>query len=111
MDHARQQEIEGRAATRWGSYSIKGKDNLDGDDYEISHGGYDPRHVQEDPDRLVPLDALREMEKEGAIGELHNEFISTSGLANPLSNTRRMGKEMVEKVKTEGVDAVILTST
>jgi len=104
-------KIEGMAATRWGSYSIEGKDSLDGDDYEISHGGYDPRHVQEDPDRLVPLDALREMEKEGAIGELHNEFISTSGLANPLSNTRRMGKEMVEKVKAEGVDAVILTST
>ena len=104
-------KIEGLAATRWGTYSFEGKDNLDGDDYEISHGGYDPRHVEEDPDRLVPLDALREMEKEGAIGELHNEFISTSGLANPLSNTRRMGKEMVEKVKNDGVDAVILTST
>jgi glycine reductase len=59
----------------------------------------------------VPLDALRELEREGAIGELHNEFISTSGLANPLSNTRRMGKEMVEKVRAEGVNAVILTST
>ena len=104
-------KIEGLAATRWGAYSIEGKDDLKGEDYEISHGGYDPRHVQEDPDRLVPLDALRELEKEGAIGELHNEFISTSGLANPLSNTRRMGKEMVQKVKDEGVDAVILTST
>ena len=103
--------IEGLAATRWGAYSIEGKDDLKGEDYEISHGGYDPRHVQEDPDRLVPLDALREMEKEGAIGELHNEFISTSGLANPLSNTRRMGREMVQKAKAEGVDAVILTST
>lgn len=103
--------IEGLAATRWGTYSIEGKDDLKGEDYEISHGGYDPRHVQEDPDRLVPLDALRELEKEGAIGELHNEFISTSGLANPLSNTRRMGKEMVQKVKDAGVDAVILTST
>ena len=104
-------KIEGLAATRWGAYSIEGKGDLKGEDYEISHGGYDPRHVQEDPDRLVPLDALRELEKEGAIGELHNEFISTSGLANPLSNTRRMGKEMVQKVKDEGVAAVILTST
>lgn len=104
-------KIEGSAATRWGAYSIEGLDDLAGKDYEISHGGYDPRFVQEDPDRLVPLDALREMEREGVIGELHNEFLSTSGLANPLSNTRRMGKEMVEKVKREGVDAVILTST
>lgn len=104
-------KIEGTAATRWGAYSIEGLDDLAGKDYEISHGGYDPRFVQEDPDRLVPLDALREMEREGVIGELHNEFLSTSGLANPLSNTRRMGKEMAEKVKREGVDAVILTST
>ena len=104
-------KIEGSAATRWGAYSIEGLDDLAGKDYEISHGGYDPRFVQEDPDRLVPLDALREMEREGVIGELHNEFLSTSGLANPLSNTRRIGKEMVEKVKREGVDAVILTST
>jgi glycine reductase len=103
--------IEGSAATRWGAYSIEGLGDLRGDDYEISHGGYDPRFVREDPDRLVPLDALREMESKGVIGKLHHEFISTSGLANPLSNTRRMGKEMAEKVKSEGVDAVILTST
>lgn len=103
--------IEGMAATRWGTYSLEDKDGLDGKDYEISHGGYDPRFVEEDPDRLVPLDALREMENEGVIGELHNEFISTSGLANPLSNTRRMGKEMAQKVKDSGVDAVIVTST
>lgn len=104
-------KIEGMAATKWGAYSIEGLDDLKGEDYEISHGGYDPRFVQEDPDRLVPLDVLREMERKRIIGKLHPEFISTSGLANPISNTRRMGKEMAEKVKREGVDAVILTST
>jgi betaine reductase len=103
--------IEGMAATRWGAYDITGTDDLSGKDYEISHGGYDPRFVQEDPDRLVPLDAMREFEKQGVIGKVHNEFLSTSGLSNPLSNTRRLGREMAEKVKKEGVDAVILTST
>ena len=103
--------IEGMAATRWGAYDIAGDDDLSGDDYEISHGGYDPRFVQADPDRLVPLDALRQLEKEGAVGKIHGEFLSTSGLSNPLSNTRRLGREMAEKVKREGVDAVILTST
>lgn len=103
--------IEGMAATRWGAYDIAGADDLAGEDYEISHGGYDPRFVQADPDRLVPLDALRQLEKEGVVGEVHGEFLSTSGLSNPLSNTRRLGREMAEKVKREGVDAVILTST
>ena len=104
-------KIDGTAATRWGSYNIEGRDDLRGEEFEISHGGYDARFVQEDPDRLVPLDAMREMEKSGVIGKLHNEFISTSGRSNPLSNTRRLGREMAEKVKREGVDAVILTST
>jgi glycine reductase complex component B subunit gamma len=104
-------KIHGTAATRWGSYSIEGRDDLRGEEYEISHGGYDARFVQEDPDRLVPLDAMREMEKNGVIGKLHGEFISTSGRSNPLSNTRRLGREMAQKAKQEGVDAVILTST
>ena len=103
--------IEGMAATRWGAYDISDDDDLAGEDYEISHGGYDPRFVQADPDRLVPLDALRQLEKEGAVGKIHGEFLSTSGLSNPLSNTRRLGREMAEKVKKEEVDAVILTST
>jgi glycine reductase complex component B subunit gamma len=103
--------IEGTAATRWGSYSIEGRSDLQGEEYEVSHGGYDTRFVQEDPDRLVPLDVMREMEKSGIIGKLHDEFISTCGRSNPLSNTRRLGREMAEKIKQEGVDAVILTST
>jgi len=104
-------KIQGSAATRWGSYSINGCDDLKSENYEISHGGYDPQFVRQDPDRLVPLDVMRELEKEGAIGELHNEFIATSGLSNPLSNTRRMGREMAAKAKQCGIDAVILTST
>ena len=103
--------IEGTAATRWGAYNIEGSDNLRSEDYEVSHGGYDTRFVQDDPDRLVPLDALREMEQSGVIGKLHEEFLSTCGRSNPLSNTRRLGREMAEKINREGIDAVILTST
>jgi len=104
-------KIQGSAATRWGVYGIEGCDDLKGEDYEISHGGYDPQFVRQDPDRLVPLDAMRQLEKEGVIGKLYNSFISTSGLANPLSNTRRMGREIAERVKQLGIDAVVLTST
>jgi glycine reductase len=104
-------KIEGTAATRWGAYNIAGSDDLRSEDYEVSHGGYDTRFVQDDPDRLVPLDALRELEKSGVIGKLHEEFLSTCGRSNPLSNTRRLGREMAQKIKRDGVDAVILTST
>lgn len=99
------------AATNWGAYDISALDDLEGENYEVSHRGYDTRYVEQDPDRLVPVDVLRDLEKTGVVGKLHDQFISTSGLANPLANSRRLGQEIAAKLKQEGVDAVILTST
>jgi glycine reductase len=104
-------KISAYAATNWGSYDISGASDLQGEDYEISHRGYDTRYVEQDPDRLVPLDVLRELEQDRVVGEIHNKFIATSGLANPLANSRRLGREIAQNLKDSGVDAVILTST
>lgn len=103
--------IESRSATKFGVYSIAGKRDLDAADYEVSHGGYDTSLVQADPDRLVPVDAARELEEAGVIGQLHDYFLSTTGLTNPLANSRRLGREMAAYLRQAGVDAVILTST
>ena len=101
-----------RAFSRvWGAYDIGQQEDLKGEDYEVAHGGYDGRYVQQNPNRLVPLDVLREMERSGRVGKLHNEFLSTTGNGNPLENSRRIGREMVERLKASGVDSVILTST
>ena len=54
---------------------------------------------------------MREMERTGTIGSLHHEFLSTTGNSNPLENSRRIGREMAQRLKDAGVDAVILTST
>jgi len=98
------------AATTWGSYDISKASDLHGEDYEVAHRGYDTRYVCQDPDRLVPVDVMRDLENEGVIGKVHEEFISTSGLANPLANSRRLGQEIAQKLKDSGVDAVVLTS-
>ena len=95
----------------WGAYSIEGQNDLEERDYEVVHGGYDNQYVQADPDRLVPVDVLRDMEQSGAIGKLHNEFFSSTGNANPLENSRRLGREIAERLTNAQVDAVILTST
>ncbi len=31
--------------------------------YETAHGGYDPVYANEDPDRVLPVDVMREFEK------------------------------------------------
>ena len=95
----------------WGAYDISAMDDLEQGSWEVAHSGYDNRPVLQDPDRLVPVDALRELEKDGVVGELNNEILSTTGNVNPLANSRRMGREMAERLMEAGVDAVILTST
>ena len=95
----------------WGAYPIEGMESLLSGKYEVAHGGYDNRPVEEDPHRLVPVDVVREMEREGLVGKLHPEFLSTTGNSNPLENSRRMGREMATRLIEAGVDSVILTST
>ena len=95
----------------WGAYGIAGKEMLNAEEYDVSHGGYDNARVRRDPHRLVPVDVLRDLERDGVIGSLHPEFLSTTGNLNPINNSRRMGREMAQRLSDAGVDAVILTST
>jgi len=78
---------------------------------EVSHTGYFPVHVLEDPNRLVPVDILRDLEKEGIIGRLHPFFYSTSGCTTSQARCQEMGEEIAKELWEKKVDGVILTST
>jgi glycine reductase len=84
---------------------------LDPARFDNVHRGYDTTYVRQDPHRLVPVDAARELEQRGAIGKLHETVYSTTGVATTLAHSARMGREIAEKLRQAGVDAVILTST
>jgi glycine reductase len=103
--------IEARAATRFGSYSIKGMDALNPNNYEVNHVGYTPVFVLQDPNRLVPVDVMRDLEKEEVIGKLHEKFYATTGAVSIVENAKKMGQAMAKELKAEGVSGVILTST
>jgi glycine reductase len=98
------------ASERWGSYPLE---SLLGDPaaFESIHGGYDTQFVNESPFRLVPIDVLSSLVGEGRIGRLHPRYYVTSGTATKVANCRRMGSEIAEVLKNEGVDAVVLTGT
>lgn len=103
--------IESSSATRYGCYDISGLDGLTSETYETAHGGYDPVYANQDADRVVPVDALRAFEKEGKIRKLHDWFYSTVGNGTSVASSKRFALEITEKLKSHGVDAVILTST
>jgi glycine reductase len=104
-------QVEPRAATKFGVYPIGAADALDPAAYDVTHAGYDNASVKQDPNRLVPLDVARELEREGRIGRLHDHFVSTTGVGTPLDRSRQLGRDIAAHLKDAGVEAVILTST
>jgi len=99
------------SAESYGAYDISGLDDLTPDLYESIHGGYERAYASRDPDVIVPLDVMRELEREGVFGSLHNTFYTTTGTGTAVSFAERFGREIGEDLKKANVDAVILTST
>jgi betaine reductase len=106
--------LSGRGNLRWATYEIDTfiPEDFNSSNYEIAHTGYFPVQILEDPNRLVPVDAVRDLIKEGKVGKLHPSFFSTSGNATVSRRCAEMGEEMGEEIKKRGgINAVILTST
>lgn len=103
--------IESSSASKYGAYDIAGVDDLTEATYETAHGGYDPIACNEDSDRVLPVDVLRNMEKEGKIGKLYDTFFTTTGNGTAVKSSKAFAEEFSKKMKEDGVDAVILTST
>jgi D-proline reductase (dithiol) PrdB len=77
----------------------------------VSHGGYDNGDVNKDINCMFPLDRLRELQEEGFINEvsgIHIGFMGGGGNQDKFKN--ETGPEIAERLKAEGVDAVVLTA-
>jgi glycine reductase len=103
--------IEASSASKYGEYSLEGMETISAETHETAHGGYDPTYANDDPNRALPVDAMRELEREGVIGKFHEVFYSTVGNGTSVANASRFGNEIAQKLKDHNVDAVIVTST
>lgn len=103
--------IESSSAQKYGKYDITGVMDLTEATYETAHGGYDPVYANQDSDRVIPVDVLRDMEKEGKIGKLHDFFYTTVGNGTSVANSKTFAEAIAKDLIANDVDAVILTST
>jgi glycine reductase len=97
-------------ATTWAKYDLSGIQDLVGPDFETVHGGFDTTVGNEDPDRIIPVDVMRDMEKEGKLS-LHNYLYSTVGNMGSITEMRRLGVEIAAELRAAGVEAVIVGGT
>ena len=103
--------LESSRVTKYFKYSIKDRDNLREGEFEAMHTGYDTSTVNQDPDRLVPLDALRRLERAGKFARLHDDYYVTTGTGAMPAKMQEIGAGIASELSASGVDGVILTAT
>lgn len=103
--------LESARATKWVRHSLDGLDSAEAGEFESVHGGFSTQWANADPNRILPLDVAREMEREGAIGRLHGEYLGTTGNGTTVADARRFGMEWAAELRQANIQAVILTAT
>jgi betaine reductase len=98
-------------ATNWFRYSIDGQGSLNPDDWESVHAGFYTGIVNQNPDYILPLGAMRSLESDGEIGRVHPWVLTTTGVGTTLAAGKSIGQEMASELKSEGVDACLLVAT
>ena len=90
--------IESSSASKYGKYDIEGVMDLTEETHETAHGGYDPVYANEDADRVLPVDVLRDLEKEGKIGSLHRYFYTTVGNGTAVASAKGFADEYAKEL-------------
>ena len=103
--------IESSSASKYGKYSLKDFDDFTPENGETAHGGYDPVYANEDLDRILPVDVIKDMLSHGMIGSLHDYYYSTVGNGTSVSNSKVFANAIAKDLLADNVSAVILTST
>jgi len=103
--------IESSSASKFGKYDLEGLDRCTSETHETAHGGYDPTYANTDPNRVLPLDVVRDMIREGRIGSLHRYHYATVGNGTSVANAKAYAAAISKDLVADGVTAVILTST
>ena len=111
VPHGNPDALESWRATKWVKYRIGDLDALTAERFTSVHGGFDTTHIRRDPHRIVPLDVVRDLEREGRVGAVHPDLYVTMGNVAPVAWARRYGREIAEDLREQQIEAVLLTAT
>lgn len=103
--------LESSRGSRYFKYALEGREDLRQGEFEAMHTGYDTSTVDKDPDRIVPLDAMRILEKAKRFNKLHGHYFVTTGTGAMPSKMEEIGAGIAAELADSGVGAVILTAT
>ncbi len=97
--------------TRWCRYDLGGRAALSPEEFECVHGGFYNQPACANPNVVLPLDALRELEREGAFARLLDFYCTTTGNDQRLADCKRNGAEIAQALQAAGAHGALLVAT
>lgn len=98
-------------ATRYHRHSVAELESLSPEAWEAFHAGYFNHIVNRNPNYILPLNFLRNLERSGEIGHVHEHIYALPGVSTPVAMAARMGRSIAEDLQDGGVDGALLVAT
>jgi glycine reductase len=90
---------------------VSGMPELRSEDFEAYHSGYFNGVASGDPNYILPLRSVRQLEREGAIGQIHPNIYGLPGVGTPVAAARRLGLEIAQELRQADVGGALLVAT
>ena len=98
-------------ATRYHRHSVRDLEKLTPEGWEAFHAGYFNHIVNRNPNYILPLSFLRDLEKHGRIGGVHEWMYALPGVSTPVAVATGLGQGIARDLEEAGVDGCLLVAT
>jgi betaine reductase len=98
-------------ATRYFRHDVSELESLSGKDWEAYHAGYFNHIVNKNPNYILPLSFMRDLERKGEIGGIYPHIYALPGVSTPVAQARRMGADIARELKEARVSGCLLVAT
>ena len=98
-------------AVRYHRHTVAELESLSSSDWEAYHAGYFNHLVNSNPNYILPLSFLRDLERQGKIGRVHEHIYALPGVSTPVAVSAGHGRSIAADLKAGGVDGALLVAT
>jgi glycine reductase complex component B subunit gamma len=98
-------------ATRYFRHDVSELESLSGKDWEAYHAGYFNHIVNKNPNYILPLSFMRDLERKREIGGIYPHIYALPGVSTPVAQARRMGADIARELKEARVSGCLLVAT
>jgi betaine reductase len=98
-------------AVRYHRHTVAELESLSPAEWEAYHAGYFYHLVNSNPNYILPLSFLRDLERQGKVGRVHEHIYALPGVSTPVAVSTGHGRSIAEDLKAGGVDGALLVAT